>query len=350
MTRRTLAVIGLPLAAVLIAGAVVAAVWQPWRDNTPAASTEKPATVVAERTTLTSNLLLNGDLSYGEDVDLPGRDGIVTWLPKSGAVVGVGQTLYEVDGRPVIAVAGSRPFWRELRSGMTDGPDVQQLEQALVDLGYGAKVTVDTHFTSATAAAVKAWQKALGLDRTGVIGLGDIVAIDAASVRVAAVTAKLGDQAQGSPMSYTSTTIRAIADLTDAQARELVAPIEVTVKLPDGTEIPATITTIDPGGEPTGEGDDTTSASAIVEFPDQAAVVEVGLRSVKITIARDEIADALVVPVTALIATLDGGYAVDVVRKGKTVRVPVELGLIADTRVQITGGDLDEGDEVVVAA
>ena len=57
------------------------------------------------------------------------------------------------------------------------------------------------------------------------------------------------------------------------------------------------------------------------------------------------------VPVTALIATLDGGYAVDVVRKGgKTMRVPVELGLIADTRVQITGGDLDEGDEVVVAA
>ena len=350
MRRRTRVAIGLPLAAVLIAATVVAAVWQPWRDDTPAASAEKPATVVAERTTLTSDLLLNGNLTYGDDVELPGRNGTVTWLPRSGAVVGVGQTLYEVDGRPVIAVAGSRPFWRELRSGMTDGPDVQQLEQALVDLGYGAKVTVDTHFTSATAAAVRAWQKALGLERTGAIQLGDIVAINAASVRIAAVTATLGDQAQGSPMTYTSTTIRAIADLTDAQARELVAPLEVIVRLPDGTEIPATITTIDPGGEPTGEGDETTSASAIVEFPDQALVVDVGLRSVKVTIARDEIADALVVPVTALIATLEGGYAVDVVRAGKVARVPVELGLIADTRVQITGGDLEEGDEVVVAA
>jgi peptidoglycan hydrolase-like protein with peptidoglycan-binding domain len=329
---------------------VVAAVWQPWRDESPPTSTEKPATVVAERTTLTSNLLLNGDLTYGDEVDLPGRNGTVTWLPRSGAVVAVGQTLYEVDGRPVIAVAGSRPFWRDLAQGMTDGPDVAQLEQALADLGYGAGVTVDNHYTWATASAVKKWQRDLGLERTGVIQLGDIVAINAASVRVAAVTAKLGDQAQGSPMSYTSTTIRAIADLTDAQARELVAPIEVTVRLPDGTEIPATITSIDPGGEPTGEGDETTSASAIVEFADQASVVDVGLRSVKVTIARDEIADALVVPVTALIATLDGGYAVDVVRSGETLRVPVELGLIADTRVQITGGDLDEGDEVVVAA
>ena len=60
--------------------------------------------------------------------------------------------------------------------------------------------------------------------------------------------------------------------------------------------------------------------------------------------------NVLVVPVTALLATLDGGYAVDVVRDGKTVRMPVQLGLIADTRVQITGGDLKEGDEVVVAS
>lgn len=350
MRRRTLAAIGIPLAAILIAGTVVAVVWQPWRDESPATATEKPATVVAERTTLTSNLLLNADLTYGEDVDLPGRNGTITWLPHSGAVVGIGQSLYEVDGRPVIAVAGARPFWRDLRQGMTDGPDVMQLEQELTDLGYGAGVTVDDHFTAATAAAVKKWQRALGLERTGSIGLGDLVAINAASVRIAAVTAKLGDQAQGSPMSYTSTTIRAIADLTDAQARELVAPIEVTVRLPDGTEVPATITTIDPGGEPTGEGDETTSATAVVEFADQAAIADVGLRSVKVTIARDQVADALVVPVTALIATLDGGYAVDVVRAGKTIRVPVQLGLIADTRVQITGGDLDEGDEVVVAA
>jgi hypothetical protein len=350
MRRRTILAIGVPVAVVLVAAAVAAVVWQPWRDLTPAAATEKPATVKAERTTLTSDLLLSGDLTYGDTIQMPGRQGIVTWLPSVGAVIAVGHSVYEVDGRPVIAVQGSRPFWRDLRVGIDDGPDVLQLEQALAALGYGAHVTVDTHFTSATAAAVKAWQKALGLARTGVVGLGDVVAINAPSVRISEVTAKLGDPAGGNPLSYTSTTIRAVADLTDAQARELVAPTAVTVRLPDGTEIPAKITLIDPGGVPTGEGNDTTSASAVIEFADQKVVEAVGLRSVKVTIARDEVADALVVPVTALLATLDGGYAVDVVRKGKTVRVPVQLGLIADTRVQITGGDLKEGDDVVVAS
>ena len=118
-------------------------------------------------------------------------------------------------------------------------------------------------------------------------------------------------------MSYTSTTIRVIADLTDAQARELVAPIEVTRSAARRHGDPGTIATVDPGGEPTANGDETTSASAIVEFADQAAVADVGLRSVKVVIARDEVADALVVPVTALIATLDDGYAVEVVRSGK---------------------------------
>lgn len=350
MRRRTQLAIALPVTAVLIAGVAAAAVLQPWRSAGPEAEAEEPATVVAERTTLTSELLLSGDLSYGDVVDLPGRPGTITRLPSVGTEILAGQVLYEVDGRPVIAVTGARPFWRDLSTGMTDGPDVAQLETALAALGYGTDLTVDEHFTWATAAAVKAWQKALGVATTGAIGLGDIVAINAASVRISGVTAQLGDQGGGSPLSYTSTTIRAIVELTDAQARELVVPTEVTVRLPDGTEVPATITSIDPGGEPIGDGDEKTSPSAIVEFADQSVVADVGLRSVKVVIARDEVADALVVPVTALVATLDGGYAVDVVRGDEIVRLPVELGLIADTRVQIIGGGLAEGDAVVVAS
>src|SRR5882757_1125988 len=150
MRRRTILAIGLPVAVVLVAAAVTAVVWQPWRDTTPATATEKPATVKAERTTLTSDLLLSGDLTYGDIVQMPGRRGIVTWLPSVGATIAAGHSVYEVDGRPVIAIQGSRPFWRDLQVGIDDGPDVQQLEKALVAFGYGAHVTVDDHFTSAT--------------------------------------------------------------------------------------------------------------------------------------------------------------------------------------------------------
>jgi peptidoglycan hydrolase-like protein with peptidoglycan-binding domain len=349
LSRRVLAWTITPVAVLLVAAGVTAAVWQPWRSPAgTVADATAAVTATAERTTLTSDLILNGTLSYGDDVSLPGGRGTVTRLPKAGDVIAVGQALYEVDGKPVIALRGDRPFWRDLSDGMTAGSDVLQLEQNLAALGFGADVTVDTEFTWATASAVKDWQESLGLERTGVVALGDVIAVDAPSVRVASVTAKLGDQG-GSPLTYTSTVLGVVAKLTDAQAREILASTPVMVTLPDGTDLPATIISIDPGGQPTGTEGKTTSATAAITFEDSAAAQGLGLRAVKVKLASSTVADALVIPVTALVATLDGGYAVDVLKNGKTLRVAVEVGLIADTRVQVTGGELAEGDVVVVA-
>lgn len=351
MRRRTAWVLS-PIALVLVAAGIALAVLQPWRSAAEAAdeSGDGPVTALAELTTLTSDLRLNGSLSYGASIPLPGRGGTITRLPNAGDVIGVGQALYEVDGRPVIAVRGDRPFWRDLSADMEDGPDVRQLEQALADLGFGADLTVDDEFTKVTAASVKAWQKSLGLPQTGVVALGDIVAITAASVRVEAVKAQLGDPAGSSPLTYTSTSMRVIVKLTDAQAREILPGTAVTVILPDGTEVPATITAVDPGGQPTEKEGETTPPTGTVDFTDPAAAQGIGLRAVKVLLATSEVKDALVVPVTALVATTDGGYAVDVLRKkGQVERVAVEVGLIADARVQIVGGGLAEGDAVVVA-
>lgn len=347
--RRALAWAGGGAALLLVAGGVTAAVLQPWRAQASGEPEAKPpATEVVERTTLTADLVLNGSLSYGDAVELQGRGGTVTKVPSAGAEVAVGQSLYEVDGRPVIAVRGDRPFWRSLAEGIDDGPDVQQLEQFLADSGFG-DITVDQKFTWATGDAVKDWQESLGLPRTGVVDLGDVVAVNASSVRVSSVTAKLGDSAGASPLSYTSPVLRVVVKLTDAQARELLPATPVTVTLPDGTELPGTLASIDPGGVPYGTEGKTTPATGDVELADPAAAAGIGLRAVKVALASEEVKDAIVVPVTALVATLDGGYAVDVLRDGKRVRVPVTLGLIADSRVQIVDGGLDEGDKVVVA-
>lgn len=350
MSRRVRLVTGLSIAAGLMAIGAIAAVWQPWTASagSDVDQSSGPQTIAAERTTLTSNVLLNGDVGFGDETRLPGRPGVVTALPGVGEEIHVGQALYEVDGRPVIAMRGERPFWRDLRFGMTPGPDVRQLEQSIAELGFGADVTVDETFTSVTRSAVEAWQRSLGMEATGQVGWGDVVAIDADSLRVAAVSVELGDQSGTSPLSYTSTRLRVVVDLTDAQAREIPPGSPVTVRLPDGSELPATISGIHPGGEPTEEGG-TTAASGVVEPDDPAALDGAGLQAVKVKLPRAEVADALVVPVTALLATLDGGYAVEVLRAGETVLVDVELGLIADTRVQITGGDLKEGELVVVA-
>lgn len=349
MSRRT--AWGISLTALLVVGAGTAlAVLQPWSSSAEPPEEKNPVTAQVELTTLTSDLRLNGTLSYGDSIALPGRTGTITRLPKAGDVIGVGQALYEVDGHPVIAVRGDRPFWRDLGFGADDGPDVRQLEQALVDLGFGANLDVDDHFTRGTASAVTAWQKALGVPATGAVALGDVVAITAASVRVDSVKARLGDTAGTSPLTYTSTALRVIAKLTDAQAREILPGTPVTVVLPDDTEVPATITLVDAGGLPAAKEGETTPATATVEFADPAVAQGIGLRAVKVVLATAEVKDALVVPVTALVATIDGGYAVDVLRKtGEVERIVVELGLIADTNAQVIGGDLAAGDAVVVA-
>lgn len=350
MSRR-LARVLVPVGVLLVAAAVTLTVLQPWSSvaEVPDDRT-KPVTANAELTTLTSDLRLNGSLSYGASIALPGRGGTITRLPGPGEVIGVGQAIYEVDGRPVIAMRGDRPFWRDLGLGIENGPDVRQLEQALSDLGFGKTLTVDDEFTAVTEANVKAWQKSLGVPKDGVVTLGDVVAITAASVRVESVKAQLGDPAGTSPLTYTSTGLRVVAKLTEAQAREILPATRVTVILPDGTEVPATVTAVDPGGQPTEKEGETTPPTATVEFDDPAVAEGIGLRAVKVVFATSEVKDALVVPVTALVATTDGGYAVDVLRKsGKVERVSVEVGLIADTRVQVTGGDLAAGDAVVVA-
>jgi hypothetical protein len=74
---------------------------------------------------------------------------------------------------------------------------------------------------------------------------------------------------------------------------------------------------------------------------------------VQIGITTAIVHDALVVPVTALLARSDGGYAVELARAGsRNDLVPVSLGLFDDAEglVQVTGSGLAPGQEVVVAS
>jgi hypothetical protein len=74
---------------------------------------------------------------------------------------------------------------------------------------------------------------------------------------------------------------------------------------------------------------------------------------VQVGITTASVPDALVVPVTALLAQSTGGYAVEVVSAGARNRlVPVSLGLFDDAAglVAVTGSGLAAGQDVVVAS
>ena len=57
----------------------------------------------------------------------------------------------------------------------------------------------------------------------------------------------------------------------------------------------------------------------------------------------------LAVPVSALVALLEGGYAVQVDDAGQLRYVGVQLGLFANGLVEVSGTGLAEGQKVVVA-
>jgi HlyD family secretion protein len=76
------------------------------QDNTSAASI-----VTVKRQDLTSQTQINGSLGYtGTYTVVGGAHGTVTALPAIGQAIKQGQTIYQVDGAPVILLYGSVPM------------------------------------------------------------------------------------------------------------------------------------------------------------------------------------------------------------------------------------------------
>ncbi|WP_448073664.1 peptidoglycan-binding protein [Georgenia yuyongxinii] len=100
--------------------------------------------------------------------------GVVTGVGED--VVGPGDVLYEVVGRPVRAVPGSYPFYRDLVLG-SRGPDVRQLQEYLIAAGY-LSGTPDGVLGARTRAGIRNWQRANGQQQaTGTLELGEVVAV-----------------------------------------------------------------------------------------------------------------------------------------------------------------------------
>lgn len=115
-----------------------------------------------ERRDLDDVLVVQGVVRRNEinQIVLPedGRVGAVAVA--AGDIAQAGDTLFTLNGRAAVAVNGDTPFYRRLDIG-SRGPDVAQLEQALVDAGYPLDA-VDTLFDAETRRALAAWQRDRG--------------------------------------------------------------------------------------------------------------------------------------------------------------------------------------------
>jgi hypothetical protein len=201
--RRIAAAVALALAGLGALGAVLVSAGSPSRKAAGTGLAPGETTATVTRRTLSESSTVDGTLGYASSLELYDRlAGTFTWLPAVGAVIARGGTLYRVDDLPVTLMYGSVPAYRALKQGVTDGPDVAELNSNMVALGfdpYGA-ISAGDHFGSATDAAVRRWQKARGLAQTGEVPLGRIVFAPGAR-RVTAVHVALGQDPPGASAS-----------------------------------------------------------------------------------------------------------------------------------------------------
>ncbi|MGH2656110.1 MAG: peptidoglycan-binding protein [Actinomycetota bacterium] len=360
----------------VLGGAVVAAagvgawLWVTNASIDPAPAAAGPvATAEVTRATLTATETWDGTLGHGSPFTVAAQAGgspsesessspssTVTRLLDQGARVERGEELFRVDEQPVTLLIGKIPIYRDLVPG-DSGPDVRQLEVNLEKLGYGG-FTADAVYSSSTAEAVRDWQEDVGAQVTGVVSRASVVFMPERG-RVDSVHVDVGDSVSpGTPVLDITGTEQVVSLEVDVDDRDLVeVDTDVTVALPDGTEIAGTVTSLNviepepPAGvaegaaaapeDPVAEVEVTLADPAPKEFIDGPVDVIVGI---------DERADVLSVPVNALLALAEGGYGLEVVSDdGTTEIVAVDTGLFTGGRVEVSGAGIIEGTVVGAA-
>ncbi|MFI2507235.1 peptidoglycan-binding protein [Streptomyces sp. NPDC018972] len=413
--RRTLAG-GTVAAAALLAGGFVAgsAIRSPQQVAADAAGPgPSTLTTAVERRVLRSTVLLRGDVTASRTVDVtPSSEeaqAVVTAVRAgAGQEIRPGKVILEVSGRPLFALPGAKPAYRDLRPG-AEGDDVAQLQTALKRLGHDPGA-FDGRFGTGTKNALRSLYEALGYD---VPTAGDQQALTGAQDRVAEAedalaAAREGGDRQGQGVGRAVERLeRARKDLAALRARSgPMLPAAEFVFLPAfparvaatratvGAPVKAPLVTLSSGrleitgglnpgqrdlvreGQPVRILSETTGVSAEGTVVSVGALVqdpETGASSHPLTVRPKGALDArladtnvrltietaassgevLVVPVSALFAAPDG--TTNVVRalpSGEERTVAVRAGMSADGMVAVTperGGSLRDGERVVIS-
>jgi peptidoglycan hydrolase-like protein with peptidoglycan-binding domain len=352
-----------------LAGAIV---WSgrataPARAGQPGAA--RLATAPVARANLVTTTQVDGSLGYARSYaivdELAGT--AYTALPPPGRVARRGARLFEVDSSPAFLFYGRKPAWRALALGVSDGPDVVQLDANLIALGYATATTlpVSTTFTAGTKAAVERWQYASGLPVTGIVGLGQVVYAPGA-IRVTSVAVTLGQAPQpgGTVLTATSDIPVVIAQVPVAQEYLIRAGDQVSVLLPDGAAVAGRVVSVSttarassdsngaaaPVPAASGPGGSNLTVTAAIRLARPRAAGNLDQAPVTVNIVSARADGVLAVPITALVALAGGGYGVDLVAGSSVRLVAVRPGMFTSTLVQVAGAGIHQGALVQIPA
>ncbi|WP_282204358.1 peptidoglycan-binding domain-containing protein [Kitasatospora fiedleri] len=414
MRRRRRVLAALVAAAVVTGGAGVAAGTVLKSPAQVAAETQAPPadvlTASVEHRVVADTLITRGTVSPAVSVEVGGTGAaagaaraVVTKVEvEQGQTIRFGSVLFEVSGRPVFALQGKIPAYRDLRAGMT-GDDVAQLQKALAAVGYPVAPDGSGTFGSGTERAVESFYRSIGYrpiraadDKapggstaagstggrvpaggTGAAGGGvpgaagaeqesgpvvlpasELVYLAGAPARAGAVAAKVGDAPTDKLMSVSMGALAVRGEVT-ARQRGMLRPGQQVEILDEGTGAAVAGKVASVADVPTAakagaaEAQPGSSTYTVKIAPEQPLAPESAGRDVRLTItSASSSGKVLAVPAAALSTGSDGRVSVGVrAGAGAVRRVEVRVGASGGGFVEVSpvgGGQLTAGARVVV--
>lgn len=277
---------------------------------------------------------------------------MVTGTPlEVGAAVDTGQVLVEVSGRPVFALLGAFPAYRDFSPG-AEGRDVAQLRQALgVDAPGGNKRSAV--FDGSTQKAVNRLYEKSGYPApSSGLPASDVEFLPSFPLTVTSVDAPVGTKTPKSILSVSGGPLQ-VEMAADATTAGLFTPGRA-VGLQMGTQ---TFTgTVDrlTSAEPSAEQGDTQSTNQVLislrSTPTNAAPGAM----VSVNVERGRSEAGLVVPSSAVWTATDGVTHLRVVSSSGEIDVPVKVTFSALGRCAVVaageGPQLSVGERVIVSS
>jgi peptidoglycan hydrolase-like protein with peptidoglycan-binding domain len=290
-------------------------------------------------------------VGYGSEWALPfTASGTVTERHDAGTIVEAGEPVIWINTRPLFFAEGTLPLYRELqratirRPGVKahplSGDDVAQLQRFLLSQGFDDKgrLEEDGVFGKETERAVKDWQKANDLDQTGTV-TGAYLVFSPTSVRLQSAP-RVGSKFDG--MQVTSPDQEIIIRTGRRDVAYLKKGAAVQIQIGQDDTMPGTVTRVE-------EVHDQDSGQTLLKATITAAKpLSADLAAVTVVGTGVAVENALTVPVRALVALSEGGYALEVQTGPDTTELrTVEVGEVLQGFAVVTG-DVTADDRVVV--
>lgn len=274
------------------------------------------------------------DTTEEEEVEAPpaverSSAGAVASLPAVGTLVGDGDVVFQVGGRPAIALVDPDDVGVALISG-----DTADIDRELGRSGFADRTE---------------WAAARGIE--GDTSNALFVEVPPGATIATLLVSEATDVAAGDPiLEVRAPTQRVEVALPVEDLDELEVGDMVVVEFPDNTMADAVVTERGTVAvmAPNGQSEPVATVQVRIDLVGESpSAISEG--PVTVNVVDEEIPGAVVVPVRALVSLAEGGFAVEVVGlNGATRLVGVELGTFEDGVVEVTNGVVSPGDSLVV--